>query len=59
MFWRHSWDVCTLVPNNLKFCVCMSVFSLAYFITDCKCDNCLLVLVLLIVWDYITVIFGP
>merc|ERR1711954_250244 len=25
IFWRHSWDVCILVPNNSEFLVCLSV----------------------------------
>ena len=33
-FWRHSWDVCTLVPNNSEFLVCLSVCQLAYFLTE-------------------------
>ena len=28
------WDVCTLVPNNCKFLVCLSVWSLPHFITE-------------------------
>ena len=34
MFQRHSFDICTLVPNNLKFLVCLSVCQLAYFLTE-------------------------
>ena len=34
IFWRHSWDVCTLVPNNSEFLVCLSVCQLAYFLTE-------------------------
>ena len=34
IFWRHSWDVCTLVPNNSEIHVCLSVCQLAYFLTE-------------------------
>ena len=27
IFWTHSWAVCTLILNNLKFLVCLSVCS--------------------------------
>ena len=33
-FWRHSWDVGTLFPNNFEFLVCLSVCQLAYFLTE-------------------------
>ena len=33
-FWRHSWDVGTLVPNNSEFIVCLSVCYLAHFLTE-------------------------
>ena len=33
IFWRHSWDVCTLILNNFKFLVCLSVCSLPDFLT--------------------------
>ena len=33
IFWRHSWDVFTLVPNNSEFHVCLSVCLVAYFLT--------------------------
>ena len=33
-FWRHYWDVGTLVPNNSDFFVCLSVCYLAYFLTE-------------------------
>ena len=33
-FFRHSWDVCTLFPNNYKFLVCLSICQLAYFLTE-------------------------
>ena len=33
-FWRHSWDVCTLIQNNSEFLVCLSVCQLAYFLTE-------------------------
>ena len=36
IFWRHSWDGCTLVPNNSEFLVCLSVSQLAYFLTDIR-----------------------
>ena len=32
-FWRLSWNVSILDPNNLKFLVCMSVCQLAYSLT--------------------------
>ena len=32
IFWRHCWDVCTLVLNILKFLVYLSVYSLPYFL---------------------------
>ena len=32
-FLRHSWDVGTLVPNNLEFLICQSVCYLAYHCT--------------------------
>ena len=28
--WRNSWDVCTLVPNNCGFLVCLAVGLLPY-----------------------------
>merc|ERR1711954_162533 len=34
IFWRHSWDVGTLVPNNSEFFVCLSVCYLAHFLTE-------------------------
>ena len=34
IFWRHSWDVGTLFPNNSEFLVCLSVCQLAYFLTE-------------------------
>ena len=36
IFWRHSWDVSTLVPNNFRFLVCLSVCSLPHFLTEMK-----------------------
>ena len=33
IFWRHSWDVCTLVPIDSEILVCLSVYYLAYFLT--------------------------
>ena len=33
IFWRHSWDVSTLVPNNIRFLVCLLVCSLPHFLT--------------------------
>ena len=36
IFWRHSWDVCTQVPNNSEFLVCLSVCQLAYFLTEIR-----------------------
>ena len=36
IFWTHSWDVCTPVPNNYKFLVCLSVRQLAYFLTEIR-----------------------
>ena len=36
IFWRHSQDVCSLVPNNYKFLVCLSVCQLAYFLTEIR-----------------------
>ena len=32
IFWRQSWDVCTLVPNNFEFLVCLSVCQFANFL---------------------------
>ena len=34
IFWRHSWDVCTLFPNNTEIYVCLSVYQWAYFLTE-------------------------
>ena len=34
IFWRHSWDVGTLVPNHSEFLVCLSVSQLTYFLTS-------------------------
>ena len=34
IFWIYSWDVCTLVPNNFRFLVPLSVFSLPHFLTE-------------------------
>ena len=36
IFWRHSWDVCTQLPNNYKFLVCLLVLLLAYFLTEIR-----------------------
>ena len=36
IFWRHSWDVPTLVPNNSDFLVCLSVCSLSHFLTEIR-----------------------
>ena len=33
IFWRHSWDVCTQVPDKSEFLACLSVCFLAYFLT--------------------------
>ena len=33
-FWMHSWDDCTLVPNNSESLVCLSVCYLAYCLTE-------------------------
>ena len=33
-FWRHSWDVGTLIPNESEFLVCLSVCYLAYSLTE-------------------------
>ena len=35
-FWRHSWDIGTLVPNDCEFLVCLSVCQLAYFLTEIR-----------------------
>ena len=35
-FWRLSWDVYILYPNNSEFFVCLSVCQLAYFLTDIR-----------------------
>ena len=34
IFWRHSWDVPTLVPDNSKNFVYLSVCSLPHFLTE-------------------------
>ena len=34
IFWRHSWDVGTLIPNNSEILLCLSVCYLAYFLTE-------------------------
>ena len=34
VFWRHSWDGCSLFPNNNNVFVCLSVCYLAYFGTE-------------------------
>ena len=34
IFWRHSWDVSTLVSNKSEFLVCLSVCQLAQFFTE-------------------------
>ena len=36
IFWRLSWNVCTLHPNNFEFLVCLSVFQLAYYLTEIR-----------------------
>ena len=36
IFWRHSWVVPTLVPNNSKNLVCLSVCSLPHFLTEIR-----------------------
>merc|ERR1711954_566507 len=33
IFWRHSWDVPTLVPHDSDFLVCLSVCLLSHFFT--------------------------
>ena len=35
-FWRHSWDVFKVFPNNYKFLVCLSGSNLAYLPTDIR-----------------------
>ena len=34
IFWRHSWGLGTLFPNNSEFLVCFSVCLFAYFYTE-------------------------
>ena len=34
VFWRHTWNVCTLVANDFEFLVFLSVCLLAYFLTE-------------------------
>ena len=34
IFWRHSWDIGTPVPNNSDFFVSLSVCLLAYLLTE-------------------------
>ena len=36
IFWRHSWDVPTLVPHDFDFLVCLSVCSLSHFLTEIR-----------------------
>merc|ERR1711954_338505 len=36
IFWRHSWDVGPLFPNNSEFLVCLSVRLFAYFCTEIR-----------------------
>ena len=36
LFWRYSCDVPTLVPNNSKNLVCLSVCSLPHFLTEIR-----------------------
>ena len=36
IFWRHSWDVRTLFPNESEFHVCLSVCLFAYFLTKIR-----------------------
>ena len=36
IFWKHSYDVGTLIPNNSEFLVCLSVCQLAYFLTETR-----------------------
>ena len=36
IFWRHSLDVCTLVSNNFRFLVCLSVCSLPHYLTEIR-----------------------
>ena len=36
IFWRHSWDVCTLIPNNSEFDVCLLVCQLAFFLNEIR-----------------------
>ena len=36
IFWRYSLDVCTLVPNNFRFIVCLSVCALPHFLTEIR-----------------------
>ena len=35
-YFSHSWGVCTIVPNNFRFLVCLSVCSLPYFLTEIR-----------------------
>ena len=39
IFWRHSWDVSTQVPNNLRFLVFLSVCSLPQFLTEIQLSS--------------------
>ena len=34
IFWRHSLVFCTLILNNFRFLVCLSVCSLTHFLTE-------------------------
>ena len=36
IFWRLSWNDCILDPNNFKYLVCLSVYLLAYFLTEIR-----------------------
>ena len=36
IFWRQSWNVGTLVRNNFDVFVCLSVCSMAYFLTKIR-----------------------
>ena len=44
IFWRYSWEVCSLFSNNFMFFVCLSVCSLPHFVTEISLSMISLVL---------------
>ena len=57
-FWRHSWDVGTLIPNNFEILVCLSVGYLAYFLTEITQIKITPVLDEIFFWNFLETFLG-